>query len=65
MTRRKTPSSAVANGMSLGTAIGVVLEVAAAYFYKPLPPGAGALLGGAFASIVGYAATGGRKDEPG
>ncbi len=65
MSRSKQPSSAVKNGMTLGTALGVIIEIAAAYFDRPLPAGAGAALGGALATIVGYVATGGRKDESG
>lgn len=63
MTRRLKPSRAVTLGGTSGTAAGTLIELAAAMTGHPLPPGAGAALGGMLTSLFAYIARGGRRGE--
>jgi hypothetical protein len=60
--RTGTPSNAVQKG-TIGTAIGGVVELAAAMAGHPLPAGSGAVLGGLLSQIFAYHSKGGRKGE--
>lgn len=63
MKRKKAPSRAVKIGAPAGAALGAVLDVAAAVSGHPLPPGAGAALGGTLATLFAYFTRGGRSGE--
>jgi hypothetical protein len=63
MPRKKAPSNAVTVGGASGTAAGTLIEIAAAMTGHPLPPGAGAALGGMLTSLFAYIARGGRRGE--
>jgi hypothetical protein len=63
MPRTKAPSNAVVKGGTLGSAIGTVVDIGAAVAGKPLPPGTGAALGGALATLCAYFFRGGRRGE--
>lgn len=61
--RNRRPSNAVTKGGPFGTAVGTVIEIGAAVADVPLPPGSGAALGGALATLFAYFFRGGRRGE--
>ncbi len=64
MRRTKKPSNAVTHGTVWGTLAGALIEAGAAAVGIPLPPGTGAMLGGALVGAIAYKARGGRQGEP-
>jgi hypothetical protein len=62
-TRNRKPSRAVGVGGTAGTIAGTLIEVGAAAAGVPLPPGSGAALGGALATLFAYITRGGRRGE--
>jgi len=63
MARSRIPSNAVAKGGTMGTTLGAAIDVVAAVSGHPLPPGGGAILGGALASLFAFFFRGGRRGE--
>lgn len=61
--RQRRPSKAVTVGGASGTTVGTLIEITAAAVGHPLPPGAGAALGGLLTSLVAYLVRGGRRGE--
>lgn len=61
--RAKRPSSAVVAGGAAGTPVGSLIEIMAASFGHPLPPGAGSAITGVIGMVAAYFAPGGRHGE--
>lgn len=62
MSKKLTPSKELVGSTSSGASVGAAVEIAAAAFGVPLPPGSGALLAGLLAGVFHWSFGRGRKE---